>query len=124
MGSLTHRGVLATLCAVQLACSNGPGAGRRDPSAAPALTREAVLDLGVEDRANANASAASAGDFLIVAWSAATAEGAADVYAAASEDGGRTFRDPVRVNSEIGTVRVSGEQPPRIALAPRPGWCP
>ena len=51
-----------------------------------------------------------------VAWAARTKDGAMDIYAATSRDGGGSFRAPVRVNQVAGQASVSGEQPPRIAL--------
>jgi hypothetical protein len=51
-----------------------------------------------------------------IVWAASTSAGDADVYGAISRDGGRTFGPPVRVNDEEGDARVSGEQPPRVAV--------
>src|SRR5687768_8106384 len=76
--------------------------------------------LSVDGRSNANPSIAAAGAFVAVTW-VASAEGAgADVYAAVSADAGRTFARPVRVSGSAG-ADVSGEQPPRVVLAPRQG---
>ena len=41
-----------------------------------------------------------------------------------SRDGGRTFAAPVRVNDVEGDARISGEQPPHVALAPCSGEPP
>jgi hypothetical protein len=76
----------------------------------------AAVEIGIENRANANASTASAGSFVGVTWAARTKDGATDIYAATSRDGGGSFRAPVRVNQVAGDASVSGEQPPRIAL--------
>lgn len=73
--------------------------------------------LAVPGRANATPSIASLGDTVVIAWSAATQEGATDVYVATSRDAGRTFGAPVRVNDVGGDARVSGEQPPRVTIA-------
>ena len=76
--------------------------------------------LSVDGRSNANPSIAAAGAFVAVTW-VASAEGARpDVYAAVSADAGRTFARPVRVSGSAG-ADVSGEQPPRVVLAPRQG---
>ena len=78
-----------------------------------------AIDIGVPGRANANASIASSGSFVGVAWAARTTDGVTDVYAATSRDGGRAFGAPVRVNHVPGDASVSGEQPPRIVLSAR-----
>ncbi|MES1254379.1 MAG: sialidase family protein [Acidobacteriota bacterium] len=77
--------------------------------------------LGIPGRTNANVSIAAHGDVVAVVWGAATADGATDIEAAVSQDGGRSFNAPVRVSPVTGGVRVSGEQPPHVALAGRPG---
>jgi hypothetical protein len=82
-------------------------------------TNGKAIEIGVSGRANANASIASAGSFVGVAWAARTKEGVTDIFAVVSRDGGRAFRSPVRVNHVAGEAAVSGEQPPRIALLPR-----
>ena len=79
------------------------------------------VSLGVRGRANANASMAADGRFVAVVWSASTAQGVTDIYAAVSRDAGATFSAPVRVNLTPGTARVNGEQPPRVSLVPRAG---
>ena len=79
-------------------------------------TNGKAIEIGVAGRANANASVASAGSFVGVAWAARTKEGVTDIFAVVSRDGGRSFRSPVRVNRVGGEASVSGEQPPRIAL--------
>ena len=50
--------------------------------------------------------------------------GATDVFAAVSRDGGRAFGAPVRVNNVEGDARLNGEQPPHVALVPRAGHDP
>lgn len=47
------------------------------------------------------------------------AEGGTDIFAAVSDDGGATFRAPVRVNDLVREARANGEQPPRPAIGPR-----
>jgi hypothetical protein len=80
---------------------------------------KASATLGVPGRANAFVSAAAQDKFVSVVWAAATEGGATDVYAASSRDAGTTWTRPVRVNHSSGDARVSGEQPPRIALVKR-----
>ena len=81
---------------------------------------ETPVSLAVSGRASANVSIASDGDFVALAWSASLPSGVTDIYAAVSRDGGRTFSEPTRVNDVAGDARVSGEQPPRVLLLPRP----
>jgi hypothetical protein len=84
-----------------------------------AATREvgdnAPTRLSVASAVNSGASIASAGTSVVVAWAATTA-GETNIYAATSEDAGRTFGDPVRVNDVAGDARVSAEQPPRASI--------
>lgn len=75
--------------------------------------------LGVTGRTNANVSLATQGSFVAAVWSASAPDGATDIMAATSRDGGATFSAPVRVNSTPGDARVNGEQPPRLALKAR-----
>jgi hypothetical protein len=78
------------------------------------------IDIAVANRANAYASLAASGQFAALAWGA-TAKEATDIYVAVSRDGGRAFGTPMRV---AGDARLSGEQPPRVALIPRAGRTP
>jgi len=84
----------------------------------------ATATLSVPGRSNANVSVASHGAVVDVVWAASAPSGATDIYSAASTDGGRTFSPPVRVNDVEGDARVTGEQPPHVALAPRSGKPP
>jgi hypothetical protein len=79
-----------------------------------------AADIGVKDRANANPSIAASGQFVTIAWTAATKDGATDVFVATSRDGGRLFGAPAAVTTG-GGASASGEQPPRVALVPRDG---
>jgi hypothetical protein len=79
--------------------------------------------LAVPGRANATPSIAARGRVVVVVWSA-SARGATDIYAAVSRDAGSTFAPPVRVNDAAASASVSGEQPPRVVLTPRPGSLP
>jgi hypothetical protein len=83
------------------------------------VDRDGTL-LAIPGRTNANASVAARGDVVAVVWGAATPDGATDIEAAVSRDGGRAFTSPVRVSPVSGGVRVSGEQPPHVALAGLP----
>jgi hypothetical protein len=82
----------------------------------PAEPDRAVSTLAIAGRANATPSIAARGEVVAVAWSAATKD-TTDVFVAISRDMGRTFGAPVRVNDVAGQARVSGEFPPRVALA-------
>lgn len=81
------------------------------------------VSVGVDGAQNQGASLAAAGQFVALTF-AATAAGGTDVYFAASLDGGASFRAPVRVNATPGDARMSGEQPPRLALVARRGGLP
>ena len=87
----------------------------------PAQT--AVTTLSVPDRTGANPTVAANGAFVAVAFSAATIS-SMDIFVATSTNGGSTFGAPVQVNRVAGEARVSGEEPPRIALVPRRGTAP
>ncbi len=89
----------------------------------PLRAQQPVAVLSVDGRSAANPTIAAAGDFVVVAFSAATVS-AMDIYTATSVDGGRRFGAPVRVNRVDGDARVSGEEPPRVALVPRRGQSP
>ena len=75
----------------------------------------AAVRLGVPGRLNSGASVAADGARVVVTW-AATSDTGSDVYAAFSDDGGASFGAPARVNDVAGDARMSGEQPPRVAL--------
>jgi hypothetical protein len=79
------------------------------------------LQVAVKDRANAYASLAAAGPVAAMAWGASSKVGATDIYVAVSRDGGRVFAAPTRV---AGDAKLTGEQPPRVALVPRAGRTP
>src|SRR6478609_7129768 len=83
-----------------------------------------AVTLSVGGRASANVSRAASGTYVAAVWSASAPGGETDIYAAASQDAGRTFSSPVRVNSIAGDARVNGEQPPRLALKDRSGLPP
>jgi hypothetical protein len=81
-------------------------------------------EIEVKERTSANASLAVSGRFAAIAWGASTKDGVTDVFLATSRDGGRAFAVPTRVNGNPGAANLSGEQPPRVALIPRPGHDP
>ena len=83
----------------------------------------AITTLSVPDRTGANPTVAANGAFVAVAFSAATIS-SMDIFVATSTNGGSTFGAPVQVNRVAGEARVSGEEPPRIALVPRRGAAP
>jgi hypothetical protein len=79
---------------------------------------------GIRGRSSANPSLAAVDRLVVLAWGATTPEGSADVYVATSRDAGSTFGNPTRVDDGTGQANVSGEQPPRVTLVPRPGADP
>jgi hypothetical protein len=94
------------------------------PPAAPTVTTRVAdapaVALSVPGHANAHPSIAADGDLSVVTWSA-RANGATDVYAAVSTDGGTRFDRPVRVNTAAGGAVTSAERPPRVAIATADG---
>ncbi len=76
----------------------------------------AAATIAVPGRGAATPSIAAHGSMVAVAFSATDAKGATDVFVAVSQDGGRRFDAPVRVNDVAGAVDVGGEQPPRIEI--------
>lgn len=103
---------IAALALTVTACSSAIDVDTvRHADAAPAV----VFD--VPERADSTPSVAASGSFVAVAWGA-SAEGAADVYVATSDDRGETFGAPMRVNAVPGEGRLGGELPPRVAVHP------
>jgi len=89
-----------------------------EQTTAAQFDRPAVAQLAVAGRANEHVSLAARGNHVAAAWAATdAATGTTDIYSAVSQDQGRTFGAPVRVNSTPGDARANGEQPPRVALA-------
>lgn len=80
-----------------------------------------VATLGVEGRSNAFVTSTAIGQFVAMTWAATVPDGATDIYAVVSTNGGARLSAPVRVNAVAGQARVNGEQPPRVALVPRKG---
>jgi hypothetical protein len=81
---------------------------------------DAPVTVAVAGRGNANVSIAASHALVVAAWGASR-DGAADVYAAVSRDGGRSFGTPVRVNAAPGEAALGGERAPRVAIAARTG---
>ena len=90
-------------------------------SIAPLSGAAGTIELGVTGRRNATPTIAADGAFVAVVWGGGEASGATDVFAAVSRDGGRRFGAPVRVNNVDGDARLTGEQPPHVALVRRAG---
>jgi hypothetical protein len=95
------------------------GVAVASPGAAPPPD-DGPVTIAVAGRANAHVSIAARDALVVAAWGA-TRDGAADVYAAVSRDGGRSFGAPVRVNATPGEAAVGGERAPRVAIALREG---
>jgi hypothetical protein len=75
-------------------------------------------ELSIDGRSNAHVTLAAEGGRLAAAWIASSDAGA-DVFAATSDDGGRHFGAPIRVNDIAGDAGGNGEQPPRVVLKDR-----
>ena len=73
------------------------------------------IELAVAGRSGAHVTLAADGDRVAAVW-AATGSGGTDIFLAVSDDAGRTFAPPVRVNDIDGDASVGGEQPPRVVL--------
>jgi hypothetical protein len=74
-----------------------------------------AIELAVPGRANAQVTLASDGPRVAAAWAATGATGT-DIFLALSDDGGRTFGAPLRVNDVGGDASANGEQPPRVVV--------
>jgi hypothetical protein len=103
--------LFVAIFAIQVAIVGAAGAPR-DP-----------VTLAVGGRSNATPWVAAAGEFVAVTW-AASVSGKGDVMIAVSRDGGLAFAPPVRVNTQEGEARISGEIAPRVALLARAGADP
>lgn len=92
--------------------------------AAPTVFVSAIEQtFAIPGHVNSTPSVAASADFVAVAWGAA-AGGKGDIMIAISRDGGSVFGAPVRVNSQAGEARISGEIAPRVTLQPRRGADP
>jgi hypothetical protein len=94
------------LLTVSLSAANGP------------------IELRVGGRGNSTPTIAAEGRFVTVVWGGTLSDGATDIFAAVSRDGGGSFGTPVRVNHIDGDARVNGEQSPHVALVRRVGGEP
>jgi len=97
-----------TLGSVMLLVAIVAGCAQPDAPAAP-------VELSVDGRSNAHLSLAADGRRVAAAWIASSDAGG-DIFTAVSEDGGRSFGTPVRVNDVAGDAGGNGEQPPRVVL--------
>jgi hypothetical protein len=110
------RSTVLILCSALAAAAILPAAWTVAAHAVDATAGVPAISLAVPGHANAHPSIAADGDLSVVTWTA-RANGAADVYAAVSTDGGATFGRPVRVNTTAGGAVTGGERPPRVAIA-------
>ncbi len=109
--------ILPLAVAATVSCGTPPvSAPASAPAPAPAEDTGVTVRLEVPGRTNATPGITSAGDSVAVAWGVSLPGGQTDVFVAMSADGGRTFGTPVRVNAIEGDAKLSGEQPPRVAL--------
>ena len=85
---------------------------------APACRRAPTgpIELAVPGRTGAHVTLAADGDRVAAVWAATGTSRVTDIYLATSDDAGRTFAPPVRVNDIDGDVSAGGEQPPRVIL--------
>lgn len=74
-----------------------------------------VAHLGIAGRSNSGVSIAASGRDVAAVWAAST-DTETGIFAALSRDDGRTFGTPVRVDAAADGARVTGEQPPQIAI--------
>ncbi len=109
--SLVVAGLVAVATSASLAVAQAP------------VAQAPIATLSIDGRTSANPTVAADGRFVAVVWSGATVS-SMDIFAAVSQDGGRTFAAPVQVNTVVGEARVSGEEPPQVALVPRKGLVP
>ncbi len=107
-------GALVTAVGVGLGAVAGPGA-ETQAATDDVLSSESRLE--VAGRASATPHLASHGETVVVVWSASH-RGISDLYAARSDDGGRSFDAPVQVNDQEDDVDVGGEMPPQVVFAP------
>jgi hypothetical protein len=104
-------GAAASHAACGVASDSAAPTRSTGPSAPPQSVRH---EFAMPGRRAIAASVAALGSHVVVAWSASDG-GGADLFAATSRDGGRTFSRPARVNRQPRTV--DSTDPPRLALA-------
>ncbi len=98
-------GTVAIACAITLGCEKPPHHTAFEP-----------VTLAVSGTLNRMPSLAVSGNRVVAVWTSTKNE-VMDVYAAVSEDGGRNFSSPERVNDTPGDVSSNAEQPPRVVMS-------
>ena len=105
---------------VASACSRGASTESALEHPAPesqAAPKEvASIRFGNSGEVTGMPSIASSGNRVALVWTGVRDQ-AMNVYAAVSEDGGRTFPNQSRVNDQAGDVSANVEQPPRVAVS-------
>ena len=86
-------------------------------ASAPSAQTNGQTTLAISGATNQTPWVAAQGAQVAVVWGAKT-DSQGNVFAAVSQDGGRTFAPPVRVNAVAGEARISGEIAPRVAIVP------
>jgi hypothetical protein len=109
-------GVRENMIVLGLATALSTAGSSVSQSIGSTATPEAQTTLGVPGLANATPSLAVLGRSVVAVWSAGNAT-SANVFAAVSNDGGKTFSESRRVNDQEGDVSVNGEQPPRVVVS-------
>lgn len=86
-------------------------------ASAPSAQTTTQVTLAISGATNQTPWVAAQGAVVAVVWGA-TSNGQGNVFLAVSQDGGRTFAPPVRVNAVAGEARISGEIAPRVSIVP------
>jgi len=110
MSATIRRALMVRLCAsaiAVLASASGPTLARQQPP---------QTSLSVTGAASSAPSLAALDRTIVAVW-AASRNGAANVFAAVSQDAGMTFSEPRRVNDQDGDASVNSEQPPRVVVS-------
>ena len=110
----TIRRALMTVAAVSGLTSVGSTAGQSARGLQQVASPDATI--GVVGAVNGTPSLAVLGRTVAVVWTT-TKDGAANVHAAMSIDGGATFSEPRRVNDADGDASANNEQPPRVVIS-------
>ena len=110
MSATIRRALKVGLCAsviAVLASAGGSTLARQQPP---------QTSLSVTGAASSAPSLAALDRTIVAVW-AASRNGAANVFAAVSQDAGVTFSEPRRVNDQDGDASVNSEQPPRVVVS-------
>jgi Cu/Ag efflux protein CusF len=91
------------------------GANNTAPVVSDLPSRPDSIRFAMPGEATAMPSLAASGSRIAIVWTG-TKNGAMNVYAAVSEDGGVTFPVQTRVNDRDQDVSANVEQPPRVAV--------